>query len=65
MDAFILETLLSKGWRKGGEVFWTRADAVRAGEMLIRKRLAKAIRVLPVTVSLDPIDELPIIGGSK
>jgi len=23
MHAFMLETLLSKGWRKGGEVFWT------------------------------------------
>ncbi len=59
MQGFILETLLSKGWRKGGEVFWTEEDATQAGHDLIRRRLARRVRVLPAEVGLDPVVELP------
>ena len=65
MEAYILETLLSKGWRKGGEVFWTVEDATRFGADLIRRGLSRQVRILPVHVDLNPIAELPAKGGAK
>lgn len=65
MQAFILETLLSKGWRKGGEVFWTLEDALQAGRHLIRRKLARQIRVLPVQVAVSPVAELPEIAAAN
>ncbi len=59
MQAFILETLLPKGWRKGGEVFWTQEDAAQSGSDLIRRRLARKVRILPAEVGLEPVAELP------
>ena len=59
MHAFILETLLSKGWRKGGEVFWTLEDATRAGRDLLKRKQARAVRILPLEVALQPVAELP------
>lgn len=59
MDAFILETLLTRGWRRGGEVFWTRADAERSARELVRRKLAKAARVLQVRVDLNAVSEIP------
>lgn len=62
MQAYILETLLLKGWRKGGEVFWTVEDATGAGRTLLKRKLARAVRVLPLEVTLDPVAELPERG---
>jgi hypothetical protein len=59
MDAFLLETLLSKGWRKGGEVFWTVEDATTAGRTLVKRKIARGVRVLPVSVGLQPVAEIP------
>jgi hypothetical protein len=58
MNAFLLETLLSKGWRRGGEVFWTPEDATSAGQDLIRRKLARRVRILPIEVGLEPTSEL-------
>ncbi len=59
MQGFILETLLTKGWRKGGEVFWTKEDAIQAGVDLIRRQVSRRVRILPADVGLDPVVELP------
>jgi hypothetical protein len=57
MQAFLMELLLTKGWRRGGEVFWTEADAVREGRALMRRKVAKGYRVLPVAVSTEAVAE--------
>ena len=59
MQAYVLETLLSKGWRKGGEVFWTQEDATQAGQNLIRRKMARRVRILPAEIRLEPTVELP------
>ena len=59
MDSFILEVLLTRGWRRGGEVFWTLEDAIKTGNQLIKRRLARRVRVLKVAVALTPVVELP------
>ena len=59
MQAFILETLLSKGWRRGGEVYWTQEDATAAGRDILKRRLARRVRILSAHVTLTPVAELP------
>lgn len=59
MQAFILETLHCRGWRRGGETYWTQAEAEEAGRALIRQKYCRAVRVLPVEVELRPVAELP------
>jgi len=59
MTAFILEVLLLKGWRRGGEVYWTQDDAERAGRSLLKRKTARAVRVLPVDVTLNPVVVMP------
>jgi hypothetical protein len=60
MKAFLLETLLTRGWRRGGEVFWTEDDATVAGNSMIRRGIARRVRILPAEVALEPFAELPI-----
>lgn len=59
MDSFILEVLTVTGWRRGGVVHWTLDDAVDAANKLIRRRLARRVRVLRVIVELNAVTELP------
>jgi len=59
MRGYILEILLLRGWRRGGEVFWTEDDANRAGGAMLKRRLARQVRILPVEVDLQPVAELP------
>lgn len=59
MQAYILETLLSKGWRKGGEVFWTLGDATDNARQMIRRKTARQVRILPAKIDLEPVAELP------
>ena len=59
MKAYILETLVSTGWRRGGETFWTLDAAEVAGKKLIRRKLARRVHVLAVHVQLSPVLELP------
>jgi len=59
MDAFILETLVSTGWRRSGEVFWEFDEAISAGRRMIRRKLARRVRVLPVCVTLEAVADLP------
>ena len=59
MEAFILETLVCTGWRRGGETYWTLDAAAREARRLLRRRLARRVRILPLQVALDPVCELP------
>lgn len=63
MEAFLLETLLSRGWRRGGEIFWTLEDARRVAGAMIRRKEARAARVLSIQVKLEPVAELPEVTG--
>ena len=59
MRGFVLETVLSKGWRRGGEIRWPQEDAAEASKDLLRKGPAKGVRVLPTEGGLDPVVEMP------
>jgi hypothetical protein len=59
MEAFILETLVSTGWRRSGETYWTLDAAITAGRHMIRRKLARRVRVLPVHIGHDAVAELP------
>jgi hypothetical protein len=59
MEAFILETLVSTGWRRSGETYWTLDTAITAGRQMIRRKLARRVRVLPVSIGHDAVAELP------
>ena len=63
MDAFILETLVSTGWRRSGETYWTLDAAVTAGRALIRRKLARRVRVLPIHVDPNAVAELPAVAS--
>lgn len=68
MQAFVLETLTGTGWRRSGETFWTLETATIMAKLLLKKKQALRIRVLPVEVSLNAVAEFPelslIQGGN-
>lgn len=59
MQAFVLETLTGTGWRRSGETFWTLETATAMAKLLLKKKHAQRVRVLPVEVSLDAVADLP------
>lgn len=64
MDAYILETLVSTGWRRSGETYWTLDAALVAGRRMIRRKLVRQVRVLPVRVDSNAVAELPAVQSS-
>jgi len=65
MDAFILETLVSTGWRRSGETYWTRESADKEANRLLRRKLARRVRVLPVAVGSSAVAEFPATKGAS
>lgn len=65
MEAFILETLVSAGWRRSGDTYWTLDTALAAGRELIRRKLARRVRVLPVRIDHNAVAELPAAASSR
>ena len=65
MEAFILETLVSTGWRRSGETYWTIDTALAAGRKMIRRKLARQVRVLPVQIGHNAVAELPSAESSR
>ena len=59
MDAYALEILTPTAWRRESRIFWTQADAERTGKRLMTRRVARAVRVLPLSVGLQPVAEIP------
>lgn len=60
MTAYLLESLFSTGWRRGGETFWTLDAAIKEGKRLVRRKLARRVRVLPIQVDPNAVADLPI-----
>ena len=59
MQAFVLETLTGTGWRRSGDTFWTLETATAMAKLLLKKKQAQQVRVLPVEVNLNAIAEFP------
>ncbi len=59
MNGYILEMLVGEGWRRPSKTYWTREQADAEAEKLIKKSLARRVRILNVRVDLaDAADEL-------
>lgn len=65
MEAYLLETLVSTGWRRSGNTYWTLDDALAAGRSLIRRKLARRVRVLPIEVGQSVVATLPADPGGE
>ncbi len=59
MQAYILETLTGTGWRRSGDTFWTLETAAAMAKLLLKKKQAQRVRVLPVEVNLNAVAEFP------
>ncbi len=59
MDAYILETLRTRNWRREGEIYWALEDAEQFARTLLKRKVAKKIRILPAKVSPVAVVELP------
>ena len=59
MQAFILEILSGREWRRGGRIFWTSDTAQRESRRLISAGKAVAVRVLTAEVDLQPVASFP------
>lgn len=59
MDAYILEKMTSTGWRRSGETFWCLDAAIKEANRLVKRSLARRVRVLPVSVDLNAVAEIP------
>ena len=60
MTGYVLETLAGNSWCRGGETFWTLDAAQDAGRRLIRRSLARRVRILPVDVDPVAVCEFPV-----
>mgnify|MGYP003381893173 CR=1 FL=1 len=59
MGGYILEVLAGRTWRREGTTFWTKGDAKREAERILRRGKAVEIRILPVNIGEDAIECLP------
>ena len=59
MDAFIFESLFSSGWKRGGETYWTLETAKIEARRLVRRGRARQVRILPLSVGLEPVATVP------
>lgn len=55
MQAYLIESLSSSGWRRAGALYWRKSDATKEADRRVAKRTAKACRVLSVTVQPDEV----------
>ncbi len=58
MGGFILEVLAGRSWTRQGQTYWTRIDAVREAERLLRRGKAVEVRVLAVEVGAEAVESL-------
>ena len=59
MQAYSLELLNARGWKRLPSIYWTIEDAKLAGVRLLRRRAARQVRVLPMTIAVEPAALLP------
>ncbi len=65
MNAFLLERLFETGWKLEGPVYWTLPLATKEAARLVRRGLARRVRVRSVIVSDAPVAEVPIDLGER
>ena len=65
MDAFLLERLNPTGWKRGGDTYWTLDSALAEAARLLRRRLARRVRILPLTVGLNAVAEVPVTDSES
>jgi len=65
MEAYLFEILLTRGWRRGGEIYWTLDDAKRQAGAMVKQKIARRVRILPVEVGLQPVAELGAPTSSR
>ena len=58
MQGFLLERLTRNGWNRTGSIYWRISDAKRAAKNLMRTG-ALSVRILPVSISGEPVAEIP------
>lgn len=59
MQAFSIELLQARGWKRQPAIYWTLDDARRTGERLLRRKAARQVRILPLEISVQPVVCLP------
>ena len=65
MDVFLLECLYATGWKRGGDTYWTFDSAKAEAERLVRRKLARRVRILPISVNLNATEEVPAINSDR
>ena len=59
MTGFVLERLVRAGWCLTGEVYWTRQDAELNATKMLRQKVVRRVRILPVHGDPVAVGELP------
>ncbi len=59
MQAFLIERLFETGWKLEGPVYWTFDLATKEATRMLRRRIARRVRIRPIEVSDASIVELP------
>ena len=65
MTGYVLQILKNRDWRWTNQIYWTRAEAVRAGKRLFRRHPpgAREVRIHQITVDVNSVVALPERAG--
>lgn len=64
MEAFAVEILDGKNWRRLDTIYWTRPIAEREARILMRRGKGCSVRILPINVGLDAVATIDKEGES-
>ena len=59
MDAYSIEILQHRGWRRERSIYWTLDDANKAGAKLIRRKVARQVRIFKINFGAEAVVSLP------
>ena len=65
MQAFAIEILDGKTWRRLDTIYWTRHIAEREARTLMRHGKGCRVRILPVEVGLEAVAEIDSKEGEN
>lgn len=65
MNGFVLESLYQTGWRRASEIHWRLCDAEASAKKAILNANARAVRILPLSVSSDAVSEIDAATSPK
>ena len=60
MQAFLLETLTGREWKRGGRIYWTVESARREAGRMVSAGKAVAVRILSADVDLQSVENVPV-----